>query len=156
MCNFFFVFCSFLLYLKCSWCIWYSAGCASIDFFMEVVEIFHGGHVFSLLFYCKWQQHMCLKRHRLRLENYGWCHVFFFFLLPKGCLKRLEQLCNPTIWKGVPRGARGAKVVWESVCTSKRCGGLGLRHFSDWNRVLGLKLIWLLFTSVGSHPMNLL
>ena len=47
-------------------------------------------------------------------------------------------------------------MVWESVCTSKRCGGLGLRHFSDWNRVLGLKLIWLLFTSVGSHPMNLL
>lgn len=36
------------------------------------------------------------------------------------------------------------------MCSSKRCGGLGLKRFEDWNRILGLKLIWLLFTSAGS------
>ena len=44
----------------------------------------------------------------------------------------------------------GAKIAWDSVCTPKEAGGLGLKHLEDWNKVLGLKLIWLIFTSGGS------
>lgn len=72
------------------------------------------------------------------------------FLLPNGCLNKLEQMCNSFLWKGVPSGARGAKVAWEAVCSSTESGGLGLRGLRPWNKILGLKLIWLLFASSGS------
>lgn len=72
------------------------------------------------------------------------------FLLPNGCLRVLEQMCNSFLWKGIPSGARGAKVSWEVVCSATKSGGLGLRRLSPWNRILGLKLIWLLFASSGS------
>ena len=72
------------------------------------------------------------------------------FLLPNGCLRALEQMCNSFLWKGVPTGARGAKVSWEALCSSTKSGGLGLRRLSPWNRIMGLKLIWLLFASSGS------
>lgn len=39
---------------------------------------------------------------------------------------------------------------WESVCTSKETGGLGLKRLEDWNKVMGLKLIWLIFAAGGS------
>lgn len=41
------------------------------------------------------------------------------------------------------------KVSWDSVCTPKEVGGLGLRMLDTWNKVFGLKLICLLFTEVG-------
>ncbi|CAA7054990.1 unnamed protein product, partial [Microthlaspi erraticum] len=43
-----------------------------------------------------------------------------------------------------------AKVAWSTVCLPKAEGGLGLRRCIDWNRVLNLRLIWLLFSSSGS------
>lgn len=52
------------------------------------------------------------------------------YLLPNGCLKALEQMCNSFLWKGVPTRARGAKVSWEAVCSSTKSGGLGLRRLS--------------------------
>lgn len=39
---------------------------------------------------------------------------------------------------------------WESVCTPKASGGLGLRRLEASNTVFGLKLIWLLFAGTGS------
>lgn len=59
-------------------------------------------------------------------------------------------MCNGFLWKGAPNSARWAKISWESVCTPKECSGLGLRRLSDWNKVLGLKSIWLIFADVGS------
>ncbi|VVB03060.1 unnamed protein product [Arabis nemorensis] len=72
------------------------------------------------------------------------------FILLNHCIATLEQMCNAFLWKGVPNYAIGAKIAWESVCTSKKSGGLGLRRLLDWNKVIGLKLIWLIFTSSGS------
>lgn len=48
------------------------------------------------------------------------------------------------------RFARGTKVSWESVCTPKSAGGLGLRRLEASNNVFGLKRIWLLFAATGS------
>lgn len=62
----------------------------------------------------------------------------------------LERMCGAFLWSGAPNSARGAKIAWESVCTPREAGGLGLKHLADWNVVLGLKLIWLLFTTWGS------
>ncbi|KAG7558113.1 Reverse transcriptase domain [Arabidopsis suecica] len=72
------------------------------------------------------------------------------FILPNKCLEEIERMCSAFLWTGKPGSARGAKVSWESVCTPKECGGLGLRRLLPWNKVLGLKLIWLLFTAGGS------
>lgn len=54
-------------------------------------------------------------------------------------------MCNGFLWKGDASSARGAKVSWESVCTTTNCGGLGLKPIAQWNQVLVLKLLWLLF-----------
>jgi len=72
------------------------------------------------------------------------------FLLPNQCLRKLEQMYNAFLWKGAPNSARGAKLSWEIVCSSKVCGGLGLRDLVAWNKVLALKLIWMLFTAASS------
>lgn len=76
-----------------------------------------------------------------------WASVF---TLPKGCIDAIERLCNAFLWSGGPDSARRAKVSWESICTPKSSGGLGLRRLEDSNTVFGLKLIWLLFAATGS------
>lgn len=72
------------------------------------------------------------------------------FILPKECIIILERMCNTFLWRGAPQSARGAKISWDIICTPKIEGGLGLRKLADWNHVLALKLIWLLFASGGS------
>ncbi|KAG7574650.1 Reverse transcriptase domain [Arabidopsis suecica] len=72
------------------------------------------------------------------------------FILSNQCLDEIERLCSAFLWKGAPNSARGAKVSWDSVCTPKQCGGLGLKRLSLWNQVLGLKLIWMIFAAGGS------
>ena len=72
------------------------------------------------------------------------------FIIPKECIHLLEHMCNAFLWRGAPTTARGVKVSWISVCTPKEAGGLGLRRLEEWNRVLGLKLIWLIFAAGGS------
>lgn len=76
-----------------------------------------------------------------------WASVF---ILPKQCMNKLEQMCNAFLWRGAPNSARGAKISWEIVCSAKESGGLGLKRLTSWNTVLGLKLIWLLFSAAGS------
>lgn len=53
-----------------------------------------------------------------------WTTVFH---LPKSSLVELERLCA-FLWTGAPNSARGAKVSWDSVCTLKKFGELGLRR----------------------------
>lgn len=76
-----------------------------------------------------------------------WASVFSF---RKKCLEALERICNAFLWSGAPNSARSAKISWESVCTPKESGGLGLRRLKPWLNVFGLKLIWLLFTKSSS------
>ncbi|KAL0661041.1 hypothetical protein Bca4012_097878 [Brassica carinata] len=72
------------------------------------------------------------------------------FIIPNECVRILERMCGAFLWNGAPNSARGAKIAWESVCTPKEAGGLGLKRLADWNVVLGLKLIWLIFAAGGS------
>lgn len=39
-----------------------------------------------------------------------------------------------------------AKIAWSTVCLPKQEGGLGLRNFTVWNKVLCLKFIWILLS----------
>lgn len=72
------------------------------------------------------------------------------FILPNECIMILERMCNAFLWRGAPQSAKSAKISWEIVCTPKAEGGLGLRRLAEWNKVLALKLIWLLFAAGGS------
>ena len=76
-----------------------------------------------------------------------WASVF---PLPKGCIDAIVRLCNAFLWTGDSESAQGAKICWESVCTPRKAGGLGLRRLQDSNKVFSLKLIWLLFAATGS------
>jgi len=87
------------------------------------------------------------------LQSFIYSTITFWasiFILPNQCLRKLEQLCNAFLWTGAPNSARGAKISWNIVCTAKEAGGLGLKRLSSWNKVLALKLIWLIFTAAGS------
>ncbi|KAL1215278.1 putative ribonuclease H protein [Cardamine amara subsp. amara] len=72
------------------------------------------------------------------------------FMLPKGCVKKIESLCSRFLWSGGIDTHSKAKVSWATVCLPKNEGGLGPRSFSLWNTTLCLRLIWLLFSSCGS------
>ena len=51
------------------------------------------------------------------------------FILPKGCLKRIQSLCSMFLWSGRISGPIQYKVAWETVYLPKKEGGLGLRDF---------------------------
>ena len=72
------------------------------------------------------------------------------FMLPKGCIKRIEGLCNRFLWSGNIEKLKGAKVSWEALCLPKEEGGLGLRRLLEWNKTLSMRLIWRLFAPKGS------
>ncbi|KAG7551859.1 Endonuclease/exonuclease/phosphatase superfamily [Arabidopsis thaliana x Arabidopsis arenosa] len=72
------------------------------------------------------------------------------FVLPKGCIKKIESMCSSFLWSGSLENHNKAKVAWSTVCLPKNEGGLGLRKLSVWNTTLSLKLIWLLFSNSGS------
>ncbi|KAF3535440.1 hypothetical protein F2Q69_00022177 [Brassica cretica] len=71
-------------------------------------------------------------------------------MLPKGCVKKIESLCSRFLWSGQIEVVRGAKVNWHTVCLPKEEGGLGLRKYTLWNKVLCLRFIWLLFSDSES------
>lgn len=72
------------------------------------------------------------------------------FALPNGCLKHIQSLCNTFLWSGNMEKRNSTKVSWADVCLPKEEGGLGLRNFHVWNKVLNLRLIWLIFMNSGS------
>ena len=58
--------------------------------------------------------------------NY-WCRNF---MLPKGVLKRINQLCAAFYWNGNDTAAKGARVRWNDVCRPKNEGGTWIkRHY---------------------------
>lgn len=72
------------------------------------------------------------------------------FMLPHGCIKKIESLCSKFLWNGNIDGNGMAKVAWSMVCLPKNEGGLGLHRFTAWNTCLCLRFIWLLFSNSGS------
>lgn len=72
------------------------------------------------------------------------------FILPHGCIKKIESLCSRSLWSGNIEISKLAKVSWSTICLPKSEGGLGLMRFSVWNRALCLRFIWLLFFTSDS------
>ena len=71
-------------------------------------------------------------------------------MLPKGCKKQIETLCSRFLWSGNIKKRGLAKIAWTTVCLPKTEGGLGVRSFLEWNKVLCLKFIWIFLSKTPS------
>lgn len=72
------------------------------------------------------------------------------FILPKGCIKKIETMCAKFLWSGNIDSRASYKVVWSTVCLPKAEGGLGIKSISVWNKVLCLRFVWLLHSGSDS------
>ncbi|XP_010523177.1 PREDICTED: uncharacterized protein LOC104801567 [Tarenaya hassleriana] len=62
----------------------------------------------------------------------------------------VDGLCASFLWKGNQTATGSYRVSWDTICSPKKEGGLGLRKLADYTTVFRLKLIWILFTKSGS------
>ena len=65
-------------------------------------------------------------------------------------LKTIESMCSRFLWSGNIENRTALKVAWNTICLPKSESGLGLRKFTQWNKVLCLRFIWLLFSNSDS------
>lgn len=72
------------------------------------------------------------------------------FIIPQGCINKIESLCSRFLWSGNVDNPKTVKVSGKSCCLPMDEGGLGLRRFSIWNKALCLRFIWRLFSESDS------
>ena len=68
-----------------------------------------------------------------------WCSIF---VLPKAVIHEIESICRNFLWHGHYEGKHYYPVSWDSVCTPKCEGGLGLKRVYDWNIASIIRFIW--------------
>ena len=76
-----------------------------------------------------------------------WCAAF---ILPSECIKHINSLCVAFLWKGNLDGRYTTRVAWETVCSPKEEGGLGLKNLNLWNKTCSIKLFWMLLFKTES------
>lgn len=87
----------------------------------------------------------------IRSVIYGLLNFSFsVFILPKGCLTKIQNLCPCFLWSGDITEHFVPKISWQASCLPKEKGGLGLRNVSIWNHSLCLRLIWTLYYGSNS------
>ena len=80
------------------------------------------------------------------IQSY-WCRQF---ILPKGVIKRVNQLCSNFFWKGNDKPSKGARISWYDICHPKVEGGLGLKDTLSWNKACVMQNIWSIMVKAGS------
>lgn len=83
-----------------------------------------------------------LHQIKTRFSSTFWCSSF---VLPKGCVAKINSMCSAFLWKGNLEGHHSARIAWETVVKTKEQGGLGVKDLQTWNKACCLRLIWLLF-----------
>lgn len=69
-------------------------------------------------------------------------YVMQTFLLPKGLCDRLDRMIRKFWWQHDDNNQHLCLKVWDSICTPKLAGGLGVRRFKDINEAYITKLCW--------------
>ncbi|XP_074271506.1 uncharacterized protein LOC141595438 [Silene latifolia] len=72
------------------------------------------------------------------MHNY-WAPMF---VLPKGVLQRVDNICRNFLWEGSSEYGKVPSVGWQKVCVQKQEGGLGLKQSHVWNITMVGKLVW--------------
>ena len=71
---------------------------------------------------------------------YGfWASIF---ILPQEVITRITQLCRNFLWGGTADYKRPPPISWDTICTPKKYGGLGLKNLTAWNKASVAKLVW--------------
>ena len=80
------------------------------------------------------------------------CFLSAMFILPQKVLKDVEVLMRRYLWSGNIEKSHGDKVSWETVCTSKKAGGLGFKRLPMLNKVQNLRHVWTVLNP-ASHSL---
>ncbi|XP_062118199.1 uncharacterized protein LOC133831804 [Humulus lupulus] len=67
-------------------------------------------------------------------------------ILPKGVLQKISAICHAFLWKATSKHLGPGLVGWETLCKSKKEGGLGLKNVLEWNKAAIGKYIWVVAT----------
>ena len=62
--------------------------------------------------------------------------------IPRVVRLRLEQIQRDFLWGGGALEKKSHRVKWDTVCSDKRKGGLGVRRLSTLNKTLLCKWNW--------------
>jgi len=95
---------------------------------------------------CGWKAKLLSYGGRLVLVNavLGGLAIYFMssHLLPKTVVDKLDARRRAFLWTGDDK-CNGSHCLlnWERVCTSKACGGLGVKNLEDQNHCLLLKFV---------------
>ncbi|XP_074300904.1 uncharacterized protein LOC141632241 [Silene latifolia] len=76
-----------------------------------------------------------------------WANIF---LIPKGVLKQIDNICRNYLWDGTSNYMRVPLVGWDHICTPKSEGGLGIRNSYHWNVATIGKLVWWIYSKPDS------
>ena len=69
-------------------------------------------------------------------------YILSAMMLPQGTIEELDKRRRAFLWTGDDK-CNGSKCLlkWESDCTSKECGGLGVKNLEDQNHCLLMKFV---------------
>lgn len=85
------------------------------------------------------------------------CYIMQSFLIPKSILTKMDTMIRDFFWgfKGSQQHHLYLK-SWNSICTPKQNGGLGIRKTTNINIWLMTKLAWKVMTSDGKILIQLI
>ena len=68
-----------------------------------------------------------------------WAQVF---ILPHAVLSKVSQLCRNFLWGGDAEYKKTPLIAWDTACTPRKLGGLGIKNLNLWNNACIAKLVW--------------
>lgn len=64
------------------------------------------------------------------------------FIIPKRVIEEIEKQCRSFLWGSSAEQRRPSLVAWDTICSPKSQGGLGLKHLGIWNVAFIGKQVW--------------
>ena len=68
-----------------------------------------------------------------------WAQVF---IIPQAVVSQVNQICRNFLWGGDAGYKRVPYIAWETLCTPRKQGGLGVKNLNLWNIACIAKLVW--------------
>ena len=69
-------------------------------------------------------------------------YLFSILAAPKAIIKQIRNLQRQFLWGGTKDIRKWPLVDWQTICTPKSLGGLGLKDPLDNNKIMSAKIWW--------------